>query len=155
PAGMYSILAHALAKDQAQRFHQPGAFANAYHNTTASINRTRVPFVVSESPAAQAHQSDVTEASQADAQFTEHAWTPNGSATSDQISRVSRSTTPFPNPPSMHGFSAEHPAIITDNPRPTLMRRFRNKGRQPFMLIASLILLLVIASSAVGITLLA
>src|SRR6266481_4905993 len=52
PAGLYSILARALAKDPAQRFHQPGALANAYHRIVAPNNRTRVPFA-SPSPSSQ------------------------------------------------------------------------------------------------------
>src|ERR1051326_5660169 len=53
PAGLYSLLARALAKDPGQRFRQPGALANAYHRNVAPNNRIRVPFVVaSEAPAA-------------------------------------------------------------------------------------------------------
>jgi serine/threonine protein kinase len=47
PPGLYSIIARALAKEPAQRFHKPGALANAYHRVVAPNNRTRVPIVVS------------------------------------------------------------------------------------------------------------
>jgi hypothetical protein len=31
PAGLYSIIVRALAKDPTQRYHRPGGLANAYH----------------------------------------------------------------------------------------------------------------------------
>src|SRR5260370_4354819 len=71
PAGLYSILARALAKDPAQRYHQPGGFPNAYHNSVAPTNRTRMPFVVSAAPAMLVHQ-DADTGVAADTQFIEH-----------------------------------------------------------------------------------
>ena len=152
PAGMYSVLAHAMSKSPAQRYHQPGAFANAYHSTLASLNRTRVPFVVSEAPAMQAHQPFVTVVgvSAADAQFTEHTWN-NRSAAIDHMSGSQHSTLQY----SLHGFPEDKPLKLVDSPRPALMRRFRGKQRQRTLLIASLIGLLVIIAGAIGVTLLA
>ncbi len=40
PAGLYSIIAHALAKDPMQRFRQPGMLANAYHRLVSPCNWT-------------------------------------------------------------------------------------------------------------------
>src|SRR6266568_7071220 len=85
PAGLYSILARALSKNPAQRYHQPGAFANAYHSTLGPTNRIRLPFVVSEAPGMQTHRPFSTGVSMAGTQFTEHAWS-NGSAAADHIS---------------------------------------------------------------------
>ena len=156
PAGLYSILARALAKDPAQRFHQPGAFANAYHNVIVPTNRTRVPFIVSEAPGIQASQSHgTTGASMAERQFTEQAWSNNWSAANDHTSGPQRSTIQSSMPHSLHGFSEDKPLGLSDSPRPDLMRRFRSKQRQNTILIASLILVLVIATSVTGITLLA
>jgi len=154
PAGLYSILARALSKNPAQRYHQPGAFANAYHSTLGPTNRIRLPFVVSEAPGMQTHQPFSTGASMAGTQFTEHAWS-NGSAAADHISGSPRPTPQSSIPHSLHGFSEDKPLNLVVSPRPTLMRRFRSKQRQRTLLIASLIGLLVIAIGAIGFTLLA
>jgi serine/threonine protein kinase len=154
PAGLYSVLARALAKDPAQRFNQPGAFANAYHNSGIPTNRTRLPFVVSEVPTVQTHQPPVTGASITDLQFTEHAWSNNRSAATDYTSGSPRSTRQSSIPHSLHGFS-DDPLSQVDSPRPALMRRFERKYRRRTILIASLLVLLLIASSAIGIMLLA
>ncbi len=154
PAGLYSVLARALAKDPAQRFHQPGAFANAYHNNVVPTSRTRLPFVVSEVPTVQAHQPPVTGASITDMQFTEHAWSNSWSAATDYSSGSPRSTRQSSIPHSLHGFS-DDPLSQVDSPRPALMRRFERKHRQRTILIVSLVVLLLIASSAIGIILLA
>ncbi len=158
PAGLYSILARALSKNPAQRYHQPGAFANAYHSTFATTNRTRLPFVVSDSAGMQTqnHHSFTTGVSQADTQFTEHAWG-NWSVAPDHLSESQGSTRQSSIPHSLHGFSEDKPLNYVDSPRPMLMRRLRSKQRQSTMLIATLIaliVLLVIASGAIGITLL-
>ena len=52
PSGLYSIIARALAKETGQRFHHPGALANTFHRNIDPNNRQRVPFVVTEAPAA-------------------------------------------------------------------------------------------------------
>lgn len=147
PAGLYRILIRALAKDPAQRFPQPGAFANAYHNVMGPTNRTRLPFVVAaEVPTAQAQQPSGAGASTTDTQFTEHARSNNH--------HLSGSTMQRSIPHSLHGFSDEMPLSPTSNPQPTLMHRFGRKQKQHTMLIAALVVLLAIASSTVGITLL-
>jgi serine/threonine protein kinase len=160
PAGLYTILARALAKDPVQRFQQPGAFANAYHTIIVPTNRTRMPFVVSEAPGMQTNQlHGTTGAAMAERQFTEHAWSTNRSAANEHTSGPQRSTIQSSKPHSLHGFSEDKPLSLSDslrdNPRPDLMRRFQSKQRQRAILIASLILVLVIATSVAGITLLA
>jgi Anti-sigma-K factor rskA len=149
------ILARALSKNPAQRYHQPGAFANAFHSTFAPTNRTRLPFVVTDSPGIQTqfHQPFVTGVSQADAQFSEHALG-NWSAATDQMSGSERSTLQSSIPHSLHGFSEDKPLNHVDSPRPMLMRRLRSKQRQNTILIASMVVLLVIASGAIGVALL-
>lgn len=146
PAGLYSILARALAKDPMQRYHQPGAFANAYHNNVAPINRTRMPFVVSSSSAIQDHQMNGTGVA-AEAQFVERAGNSNGSMASNHAGGPPNSTLQH----SLHGFSDNGPMSVAGNPRPTLMRRFERKQQQRTVLIAALVALLVIVSSIVGI----
>ena len=138
PPGLYSILARALAKDPAQRYHQSGAFANAYHNSMGQNNRTRVPFaVVAEASSAQAIG---TGAPAADTPFTERgALHPPGSTVQH----------------SLHGFSDDAPSTRGGSPRPGLMNRLGQRQRQRTLLIATLVGLLVLASSALGISLLA
>ena len=155
PAGLYSILARALSKNPAQRYQQPGAFANAYHNTLAPTNRTRLPFVISEPPAMQNHHPFVARVSMADTQFTEHARS-NGSASTDYISGSPPRSTPQSSiPHSLRDFTEDEPLNPASSPRPELVRRFRNKQRRRTMLIASLVALLVIIGGAVGVMLLA
>lgn len=50
PVGLESVLATALAKDPSQRFPQPGAFANAYHQVVAPNSMTRVAFTANLAP---------------------------------------------------------------------------------------------------------
>jgi len=148
PPGLYSILVRTLAKDPAQRYHQPGAFANAYHNAIGSTNRTRMPFVIaSEVPTAQAQQPYGAGASTTDMPFTERARSNNH--------HISGSTSQSSIPHSLHGFSDDMPLKLTGNPRQALMHRFGRKQRHRNLLTVALVALLVIASSAVGITLLA
>lgn len=154
PAGLYGILARALAKDPAQRFHQPGAFANAYHSNLGPMNRTRLPFVVSETPSVLTHQPLVIGVPLADIPAAEQALNNHSSTATNHMSGSPRSTRQSSNPHSLHGFSDDS-LTLADNPRPILMRRFQRKYKQRTILIASLIGLLVIVSGTLGITLLA
>lgn len=154
PVGLYSILARALAKDPAQRFHQPGAFANAYHSVMGVKNRTRVPFVVSAAPAVQGHQPSANGASTADILFTEPAWSDSRSVAADQPSGALKEAHQSSVPHSLQGFSDDALLSPTVSPRPALMRRFGWKYRQRAVLIVALVALLVMASSVLGITLL-
>ncbi len=122
PAGLYSLIARALAKDPGQRFRQPGALANG-------------PSMV-------------------DRPFAEHVWSNNRSAPTDHTSGSPRSVLEPSIPHSLHGFS-DDPLSLADSPRAALMHRFGRKDRQRAMLlIASLVALLLIASTVMGIALL-
>jgi len=135
PAGLYSIIARALAKEPAQRFYQPGMLANAYHRIVAPNNKIRIPFIVSATPA-----SDLT--------LTERAWSPNGSVPIAQLNSQLRSTSQAPMPHSLHGFVEDDSSGLS--PRPELMRRFQRRKLSNTALIVGLILLLVIASGLIG-----
>jgi serine/threonine protein kinase len=127
PAGLYSIIARALAKDPVQRFHQPGMLANAYHRIVAPDNKIRMPFNVPPAPLA-------------DLALTERAWRLNGSAAS--ANGIARPTPQTPVPHSLHGFAEEDFL----SPRPTLMRRYQRKNIGYIARIIALIVLVVIAS---------
>ncbi|MEO8973412.1 MAG: serine/threonine-protein kinase [Ktedonobacteraceae bacterium] len=144
PTGLYGILAHALAKNPVQRYHQPGAFANDYHHTVLPTNRTRMPFVVSEAPSVQANAPSVTGTPLAEMQFIENAKSKNRLAFPDQSSKP---------PHSLHGFSFNVPLSQTSSSQPGFIPRMQNRHRQRFILIASLVILLVLATSTIGITL--
>jgi serine/threonine protein kinase len=135
PAGLYSIIARALAKEPVQRFHQPGMLANAYHRIVAPDNKIRMPFIVTAAPLA-----DLT--------LTERAWNPNGSAAA--VNGISRPAPQTPIPHSLHGFADE----ASPSPRPTLMRRYQRKNIWYIAGITALIVLLLIASTTLGIVLL-
>ena len=142
PPGLYGILSHALAKDPNQRYHQPGAFANDYHHTVLPTNRTRMPFVVSDAPVVQANPSNAG-TPLAEMQFTENARGKGRSAFSDQTSSP---------PHSLHGFSSDAPPGQAGRPQSGFLSRIQSKPRQGFIVIASLIVLLVLAASTIGIT---
>jgi serine/threonine protein kinase len=145
PPGLYSILVRALAKDPAQRYHQPGAFANAYHNAIGSTNRTRMPFVIaSEVPTVLPYGAG---APTTDTPFTERARSNNH--------HISGSTSLSSIPHSLHGFSDDVPLKRTGNPRQALMDRFGRKQRRRTLLTVALVALLVLVSGVAGITLLA
>ncbi len=141
PPGLYSILARALAKDPAQRYHQPGAFANAYHNSMGQANKTRLPFVVVSE--ASSPQTPAAGLPAADIPFTERG---QGNTLHSSGSTVQHS---------LHGFSDDVSLKRAGVPRPGLMNLLGRKQRQRTMLVAALLVLLVIASSALGISLLA
>ncbi len=142
PIGLYGVLSHALAKDPAQRYHQPGAFANNYHHTVLPTNRTRMPFVVSEAPSLQTNGS-LAGTPGSEMQFTENARNTSKSAFPDKT---------FSPPHSLHGFSSDIPLNLAGRSQPVLVQRMRSKHQQGFILIASLIVLLVLAASTIGIT---
>jgi len=139
PAGLYSIIARALAKDPLQRFHQPGLLANAYHRIVAPNNNIRMPFIVPAAPL-----TDLT--------LTERAWSPNGSVPIDQMNGHSRLTSQEAIQHSLHGFVDDDASGLT--PRPSLMRRYQRKKTSYTALIVGLVLLLVIASGLIGAVLL-
>lgn len=144
PAGLYGILAHALAKDPAQRYQQPGAFANEYHHLVLPTNRTRMPFVVAEAPLVQAHAPSVTGLPMADMQFSEHARSNGKAAFPNQSSKP---------PHSLHGFSSTNVPLNGASSQQGSLHRVQNKHQQRFILIAALLVLLVLAGSTIGLTL--
>ncbi len=46
PSSIDGVIASAMAKEPAQRFRQPGAFANAYHQIVAPDDTARKPFII-------------------------------------------------------------------------------------------------------------
>ena len=46
PSGIDGVIASAMAKEPAQRFRQPGALANAYHQVVAPDDKARKPFPI-------------------------------------------------------------------------------------------------------------
>jgi serine/threonine protein kinase len=139
PAGLYSIIARALAKDPLQRFYQPGMLANAYHRIIAPNNKIRMPFIVSSTP-------------ETDLALTERAWSSRGTVPVDQMNGYSRTTNQTPLQNSLHGFVDDDSTNL--NPRPELMRRFQRKKLPYTALIVGLLLLLVITGGLIGAVLL-
>ena len=155
PPSLYGVLARALAKDPAQRFNQPGSFANAYHRSGVPTNRMRVPFVVSEMPAVQVHQVPDAGTPAIDSPFYERNRgnnASNGPAAVDFSPPALRTPLKSSNPHSLHGFPEDEPVSQLDIPRPALMRRFRSKQRQRMILIGALLAVLVIVGSVIGIS---
>jgi serine/threonine protein kinase len=154
PAGLYSIIARALAKDPAQRFHHPGVLANAYHRIIDPHNRSRVPFIVNTSPAEQDQQAFASAVSMPGAQFTELG---GSSSVSTIVDRDHDSQRPAPQtafPRDLPRFPQSDPFASPEVPRSSLMRRFRRKNLRRDALIVALIILF-LAASVFGITYLA
>lgn len=157
PAGLYSIIARALAKDPVQRFRQPGALANAYHRNVAPNNRIRVPFVVSSTPAGATEEPFTARSSPADAQYTERQWSNGrpGVVEHDHYSQHQAPQVPHtPFPQSLPGVSDIGLPDRHDARAAALLHRFQRKNARRNALIVVLIVLLVVASSATGIALL-
>ncbi len=158
PVGVYSVLACAMAKDAEQRFNQPGAFANAYHHALGAVDKTRVPFAVSDVLSTKKLPAIVIETSLADTQLADDARSNNQSAGTERTSGrihtvhqppVQRATEEKP--------AGAKPEGSNDSPRPALMGRLRKRGRgrvKLALLVVSLIALLIITGAAVGVTLL-
>ena len=139
PAGLYSVIARALAKDPAQRFRHPGVLANAYHRLIDPHNRSRVPLIVSASPAEQEQWALASAAS-----------LPGGSSNvSTTVDRDHDSQRPAPQtvfPRDLPRFPQADPFASLEVPRSSLMRRFRRKNLRRDALIAALIILFLTAS---------
>lgn len=155
PASLYGILARALAKDPAQRYHQPGAFANDYHHIVVPTNRTRMPFIISEMPSLHANSpnGNGTGTSMADMQFSENTWGKSASAVPVQSSNLPHSSFHSSAPHSLHGFPSDASFNLTRSSRSTFLQRFQNKRKQSIIVIVAIIVLLVLAFSTIGITL--
>ncbi len=151
PAGLYSIIARAMAKDPLQRFHQPGALANAYHRIADPQNRTRVPFVIPTSPAVQTQQPLATAASLPGVQISELNRSNNGSTTFDGNHSPPGPVSQTPFPPALPNFSESDPLSQPGSPRPSLLRRLQQKHARRNVLIVVCIFLLLAASSTLGI----
>src|SRR6266566_4208633 len=154
PAGLYSIIARALAKDPAQRFRHPGALANAYHRNVIPGNRTRVPFVLPASPATQYQQPLDEVASLQDVQVSELERNFNGSSIVERDPDPQRSEFQTPISHTRSPIQASDSLVRRVTRRTALQQRFQRKHVRHTILIAALIILLVAASSAIGITLL-
>jgi serine/threonine protein kinase len=152
PPGLYGILGRAMAKDPAQRFHQPGSFANAYHATVVPTNNgTRVPFVISESPGVPVNQQLAAGVAVplADGQFGENAW--GRSAAGDFASASGRPLAqPSNGSHSLPGFARDESISSGNGARPTLMRRFERRRTRRGLLIAALLALLVVVGGVLG-----
>ncbi len=159
PANLYSVLAHALAKDPAQRYHQPGAFANDYHHVVVPTNRTRMPFIISEMPYLHANAPNGngnvngTGTPMAEMQFSENAWGKSRSAAPTHSSELPH--TAFNSSPqhSLHGFPSDASFNLTSSSRSTFLHRFQRNRKQSIIMIAALVVLFVLAFSTIGITL--
>jgi len=149
PSGLYSVVARALAKDPAQRFSQPGALANAYSRIVDPHNRTRVPFVVPSS--SQHDEGSLTPVvSLPEMRVSEPDKNVNRMAIDDRKHGLPPSEPQTPFPGASPSFSKIRTADKDEGPRPSLMRRLQRKSARRTALIVLPVLLLLIASGAVG-----
>ena len=165
PAGLYSIVARALAKNPAQRFSRPGALANAYNRNVAPNNGLRVPFIVDSSPVLQAYRPDrpdrperpaVSKVSAVNTQFTERKRSDNRSMAPDHANgvRVQRALPETPLPPTLPFFPESDPLSQRDARRSSLMQQFQRKNARRTLPLIPLIMILLIVGSTIGIALL-
>ena len=154
PSGLYSVIAHALAKDPAQRFSQPGAFANAYARIIDPNNRARMPFVSSAPSLHHTGESATFAAVQPEAQV------PKLDKGADRITDdKANQILPVAEPrtPSPRTLPPIEPASVgdeLDSLRPSLVRRLRRKNLRRTALIVFLVALLIVTSVAVSISML-
>ena len=153
PAGLYSIVARALAKDPAQRFSQPGAFANAYQHIVDPRNRTRVPFVVASSPADPPQRPRAAVVPLPDVQVTEIDKGSNGAVRDEQMPGAQPPVVQKPFSQALPFYANPDSLVEFDTPRLSLMRRFQRRNTRRIAIIALVAVLLVVATSITGVLL--
>jgi serine/threonine protein kinase len=156
PAGLYSIIARALAKDPTQRYHRPGGLANAYNRIVAPNDKLRVPFIVDPSPAKQAQRPPVSKVAISDIQFTEQKRSDNGSTAPNLANGMSvqRAKPETPSPPALPVFPVPDPLRERDTRQSSLLHRFWRRNVRRTALLALLMIILLLASSVAGAALL-
>ena len=147
PAGLYSIVARALAKDPAQRFYQPGALANAYQRIVAPNNHSRVPFVVTPLPADSAQNPYGSVASLSDVRVTEIDKSSSGSVHTEDNAGSQQPALQKPFSQTLPFYSRPPSLVDFDSPRPSLLRRMRRRNTRRLVIISLLCLLLLAAAS--------
>lgn len=154
PPGLYSVIARALAKDPAQRFSQPGVFANAYARIVDPNNRARVPFVSSSPSLYHTEEAAALAAAQPEIGITELDQGA-GRTTDDKGNQILPIAEPqTPTPRTLPSFEPVNVGNELASPRPSLSRRLRRKSMRRVMPIIFLVALLVVASLAISITML-
>ena len=153
PAGLYSIVARALAKNPAQRFRRPGALANAYNRNVAPNNGLRVPFVVDSSvlPAYRSDRPSSPHLAMADRQFNERKQSDsvNGFMALDTTNGVSieHSLPETPLPATLSVFPESDLLSQREVRRSSLMRQFQRKNVRrtlPLISLASILLVVLV-----------